>query len=205
MALPPEHDPLTRILDRRGFDPEAIDIVINSHLHFDHCGGNTVLTGDNAVPAFPRAHYFASRGEWEHAHTRHPRDSVSYNDSNYDPLVNSGRMTLFDGDAEVVPGVWMRRALGHNRDMCVVTVESRGQTFCFLSDMVPTSHHTQPTWVAAMDLYPLEAIDTKIEWLGRAAAGNWLCGFAHDSEVPFARIVKDEKIRFSPKPVAAPV
>jgi glyoxylase-like metal-dependent hydrolase (beta-lactamase superfamily II) len=205
MALPPEHDPLTEILGRHGIDPESIDIVVNSHLHFDHCGGNTILTADGPVAAFPRARYFASRPEWEHAHTRHPRDSVSYNDANYDPLVESGSMTLLDGDAEIIPGVWMRRAPGHNRDMCVITAESRGETFCFLSDLVPTAAHTQPTWVAAFDLDPVRSIDTKTEWLGRAAEGGWLCGFGHDANVPFARILPDAKIRYSAGPVTVRV
>ena len=72
-----------------GFDPDSIDIVVNSHLHWDHCGGNTVLgaPGESPRPAFPSARYFASRPEWEHAHERLSRDGVSYNDANYDPLV----------------------------------------------------------------------------------------------------------------------
>ena len=197
MKLPPEPEPLPAAIARHGFDPEAIDIVINSHLHWDHCGGNTILTGETARPAFPRARYFAPRGEWEHAHERLIRDSVSYIDANYDPLVESGRMTLVDGDCEIAPGVRMRRAPGHNRDMTVVTAESGGRTFCFLSDLVPTSAHLQPSWVAAFDLYPLQAIETKTEWLRAAAEGDWLCGFAHDVEVDFARIVAHPKTTFA--------
>ncbi|MBZ5585473.1 MAG: MBL fold metallo-hydrolase [Acidobacteriia bacterium] len=197
MKLPPEPEPLPAAIARHGFDPEAIDIVINSHLHWDHCGGNTILTGETARPAFPRARYFAPRGEWEHAHERLIRDSVSYIDANYDPLVESGRMTLVDGDCEIAPGVRMRRAPGHNRDMTVVTAESAGRTFCFLSDLVPTSAHLQPSWVAAFDLYPLQAIETKTEWLRAAAEGDWLCGFAHDVEVDFARIVAHPKTTFA--------
>lgn len=197
MALPPEHQPLTEILARHGIDPESIDTVINSHLHFDHCGGNTILTPSGPVAAFPRAHYWASRGEWEHAHTRHIRDSVSYNDANYDPLVDSGRMTLIDGDREIVPGVRMLHAPGHNRDMMVVTAESRGETFCFLADLVPMAAHTQPSWVAAFDLFPMQNIDMKQRWLARAVEGNWWCGFAHDPAVAFARIATDQKTHFA--------
>jgi glyoxylase-like metal-dependent hydrolase (beta-lactamase superfamily II) len=200
MNLPPESEPLPSVIARQGFDPEAIDIVINSHLHWDHCGGNTILSGGRVLPAFPRARYFASRGEWEHAHERHIRDSVSYIDANYDPLVESGRMTLVDGDCEVAPGVWMRRAPGHNRDMMAITAESGGRTFCFLSDLVPSTAHVPPTWVAAFDLYPLETIDNKIRWLRAAAEGEWLCGFGHDVDLPFARIVKDPKMRFAAAP-----
>ena len=200
MKLPPEVELLPDAIARHGFDPEAIDIVINSHLHWDHCGGNTILRQGKGTPAFPRARYFASRGEWEHAHERLSRDSVSYIDANYDPLVENGQMTLVDGDFEVVPGIWMRRAPGHNRDMMVITAASGGQTFCFLSDLAPTSAHLQPTWVTAFDLYPLQTIEVKTEWLARAVKGNWVCGFAHDSAVAFARITDHPKTGFAAAP-----
>ena len=129
--LPPVPEPLPEVIARHGIDPESIDIVINSHLHWDHCSGNTVLTPNGAVPAFPRAQYFASRGEWEHAHQRHVRDSVAYIDANYDPLLESGRMTLVEDGHEVVPGITMHRAPGHNRDMMVITAESRGRDLLF--------------------------------------------------------------------------
>ena len=144
-----------------------------------------------------KARYFASRGEWEHAHERLIRDGVSYIDANYDPLVESGQMTLVDGDYEIAPGIRMRPAPGHNRDMMVVTAESAGQTFCFLSDLVPLAAHLQPSWVAAFDLYPLQAIETKTRWLTEAAENNWLCAFAHDPAVDFARIVKHPKTGFA--------
>ena len=170
--------------------------ILYSHLHWDHCSGNTILRGDLVEPAFPRARYYAPRGEWEHAHERNVRDAVSYLDANYDPLVESGRMTLVEGAYEVLPGIWMRTAPGHTRDMMVVTAESAGETFCFLSDLVPTAAHVQPAWVTAFDLYPLGTIANKTKWLGAAAAGNWLCGFAHDS-VAFARIATDPKKQFT--------
>jgi glyoxylase-like metal-dependent hydrolase (beta-lactamase superfamily II) len=198
MKLPPEPELLPSVIARRGFDPESIDIVINSHLHWDHASGNTILKAGHPVPTFPRAHYYCSRGEWEHAHERHVRDAVSYIDANYDPLVESGQMTLVDDNYEVVPGIHMRRAHGHNRDMMVITAESRGETFCFLSDMVPTAAHLQPTWIAAVDLYPLDAIDTKMRWLARAVEGNWICGFAHDMNTDFTRITTHPKTRYCP-------
>ncbi|HEY7390302.1 MAG TPA: MBL fold metallo-hydrolase [Bryobacteraceae bacterium] len=202
MKLPDEAlEPLPEAMARRGFDPEAVDIVINSHLHWDHCGWNMIVKGGVARAAFPRARYFASRGEWEHAHERLARDAVSYIDANYDPLVESGQMTLLAGDCEVVPGVWMRRAPGHTRNMVIVTAESRGRTFCFFSDLVPTKHHVQPTWVMAFDLYPLESIESKSQWLGAAAEGDWVCGFSHECEVAFARIREHPKTRFEAVPL----
>ncbi len=192
MRVPAVTEPLASLID-----PDSVDIVVNSHLHWDHCSGNTVMRNGRAEPAFPRARYIASRREWEHAHERLIRDGVSYLDENYDPLVELGQMTLVDGDFEVVPGVWMRHAPGHNRDMMVVTAESRGQTFCFLSDLVPTAAHVRPSWVTAFDLYPLQTIETKLDWLAKAADQNWICGFGHDPAVDFARITRDAKTQFA--------
>jgi glyoxylase-like metal-dependent hydrolase (beta-lactamase superfamily II) len=197
MRVPAVTESLPEAIARRGVDPESIDIVINSHLHWDHVSGNTIVHGDRVAPAFPRARYVASRGEWEHAHERHMRDAVSYLDDNYDPLVESGQMTLVDGDHEVAPGVWMRRAPGHNRDMMVVTAESGGRTFCFFSDLVPTAAHVQPTWVSAFDLSPLETIDNKLRWLTAAEEGGWCCAFAHETAMAFARIARDPKMQFT--------
>ena len=188
MRLPEAAPDLREILAGAGIDPDTIDIVINTHLHFDHCGGNTSLSNGGAKPAFPRARYYTRHGEWEHAHTRHIRDAVSYIDANYDPLVESGQMQLLDDDCEIAPGIAVKLAPGHNRDMLAVTASSAGRTFCFFSDLIPTAAHVTPSWVAAFDLFPLQAIDTKIRWLEEAARGNWLCGFAHDPEVAFARI-----------------
>ena len=195
MRIPAVTESLPAVIAAQGIDPETIDIVINSHLHWDHCSGNTILRGGAVEPAFPRARYYAPRGEWEHAHERNVRDAVAYIDANYDPLVESGQMTLVEGDCEVLPGIRMRTAPGHTRDMMVVTAESAGETFCFLSDMVPTAAHLPPTWVAAFDLYPLETIANKVKWLGAAAEGQWLCGFGHDSAA-FARIATDAKKQF---------
>ncbi len=194
--LPKVAEPLPAVIARQGIDPDSIDIVINSHLHWDHSSGNTLLEKNGPVPAFPRARYFAQRGEWEHAHERHPRDSVSYIDANYDPLLESGHLALVDGDCEIVPGIWMRRAPGHNRDLCVITADSGKERFCFFSDLVPTAAHVRPTWVAAFDLYPLEVIETKTRWLTAASEGGWLCAFAHDAGLPFARIQTHPKAHF---------
>ncbi len=201
MRVPASTEPLPAVIARHGFDPEQIDIVINSHLHWDHCSGNTLLHQGRYAPAFPRARYFASRGEWRHAHERLERDRIAYLDENYDPLIDSGRMTLVDGDFEVVPGVWMRGAPGHNRDMTVITAQSRGRTFCFLSDVVPTAAHLQPTWIPALDLFPLESIRTKYDWLARAADEDWICGFGHDLDIDFTRIARHPKTSFAALPV----
>ncbi len=190
MKLPAILEPLPEAIAKQGIDPDRIDIVVNTHLHWDHCGWNTSAAG---AALFPRATYYTRRSEWEHAHERHPRDSVSYIDLNYDPLVESGQMQLLAGDCELTPGIGLRLAPGHNRDMMVVTASSGEETFCFCSDLIPSLAHLSPTWVTGFDLYPLQSIDMKTRLLNDAARGNWILGFGHDHEVDFARVERDEK------------
>ncbi len=175
-------------LANAGFEPASIDHVINTHLHWDHCGGNTVRDG---APAFPNARYVTQHGELEHAREQHPRDAVSYRAINYEPLVESGRMQLLQGDTEISPGIHLQVMPGHNRDMMVVIVRSGNETWCHLADLAPYAAHITPTWVAAFDLFPLESIASKQRLFTRAAAEGWWCSFGHDPAISFARIVTE--------------
>ena len=190
MKLPERVAPLPEVMAEQGMDAGRVNVVINTHLHWDHCSGNML----GAAPAFPNARYYTQRGEWEYAHTRNPRDGVSYRDRNYDALVDSGRMTLLDGGAEVVPGVRVEVAAGHNRDMMVVKAHSRGKTFCLLADLVPTAEHLKLTWVAAFDLYPLTAMKSRARLLSQAARENWWLGFGHDTRHAFVTVNQDQQI-----------
>ncbi|MGH9659512.1 MAG: MBL fold metallo-hydrolase [Bryobacteraceae bacterium] len=188
MKLPPRCPSMPEHVAAAGIDPDRVDIVLNTHLHWDHCGGNT---DNGGRAAFPRAVYYTRRAEWEHAHERHVRDAVSYIDANYDGLVESGRMRLIEEDAEIVPGIRLALAPGHNRDMMVATAESRGDGFVFFSDLTPSAAHLPVAWIPAFDLYPLQSIATRVEWLTRAAERGWLIGFGHDCEIAFARVCGD--------------
>jgi glyoxylase-like metal-dependent hydrolase (beta-lactamase superfamily II) len=193
LGAPPDAPPnLAEALVRHGFEVASIDLVINTHLHWDHCGGNTVDRGGQVFPALPRARYFTQRGELQHAREQHPRDAVSYRAVNYEPLIESGILHLLDGDVEIAPGVEVRVAPGHNRDMMAVIVRSQGETWCHLADLAPFAANVTPTWVAAFDLFPLETIATKLEIFERAAAERWWCSFAHDPSVTFAKIETEE-------------
>jgi glyoxylase-like metal-dependent hydrolase (beta-lactamase superfamily II) len=173
--------------------PEDIDIVINTHLHFDHCGWNTVRGKDGKiVPTFPRAKYYAPEGEWQYA--RHPseRDSISYISENYDPLVESGQMTLLKGGEEIVPGITVKTFPGHTASMQGVIVESGGRTACYISDLIPTTAHIDIAWGMGFDLYPLQTIESKKQYYAKAMAEKWLTVFTHDAKVPWAHVEKDE-------------
>jgi len=177
-------------LGAAGFAPEDIDVVINSHLHFDHCGWNTVYKNGVAVATFPKAKYFAPKGEWEHGSLQLERDRVSYISDNYDPLIHSGQMQLTRGGEEIVPGITVVPYPGHTRNMQAVILRSGGQTACYISDLVPTTWHLDVTWVMAYDLFPLEVIENRKRYYQTALAEDWLTMFTHDPEIPWARLAR---------------
>ena len=204
-----------------GIRPEEIDVVINTHLHFDHCGWNTTLDPDGSVrPTFPNARYFAHAGEVAHGHLQLDRDKVSYLSPNYDPLIASGQMTLVDPHneggfatnpallvgpgghgvaprvqttAEIVPGVWVECFPGHTAQMMAVHVQSGGAHVCYAGDLLPTTHHLDPTWVMAYDLDPVRGIAEKKRFFARAIPEQWQVIFTHDHEVPVGRVGWNEK------------
>jgi len=187
-------------LHKAGLAPEDIDIVINSHLHFDHCGWNTIRHGNEILPTFPKAKYYAQAGEYEHGQLQLDRDRVSYLDENYGPLIRSGQMTLFHGDSEILPGIRTRIYPGHTANMQAVLIESHGQTACYTGDLVPTTFHLDPTWVMAFDLYPLETIENRKRLYSEALPDNWLLIFTHDPKTPMAHIQKNEEGKLTAVP-----
>ena len=215
---------LPESLRAAGVEPEAVTHVVNTHLHFDHCGWNTTLRGDGSVtPTFKNARYFAAAGELASGRLQRDRDKVSYLGPNYDPVIANGQMTVIDLEgagayaaedarlrgvdaqgaplppvrvqttAEIAAGVWVEVLPGHTPDVLGVHVESEGEHACFVSDLIPTSRHLEPTWVMGYDLDPLRCIEERKRFLQRAIAGNWLVLFPHDHEVPAARLMRDEK------------
>jgi glyoxylase-like metal-dependent hydrolase (beta-lactamase superfamily II) len=178
--------------------PEEIDIVVNSHLHFDHCGWNTTRTpGGHIVPTFPNARYFAHQGEVAPGQHQLERDAVSYISENYDPLIASGQMTLLDtrpGQIEpIVPGISVECFPGHTAQLLAIHIESAGQHACYISDLIPTSAHLDITWVMGYDLDPVRCIAERKRFYQRAIPEHWLVLFTHDHHTPYAHIALNEK------------
>jgi glyoxylase-like metal-dependent hydrolase (beta-lactamase superfamily II) len=180
-------------LSAAGISPDDIDVVINTHLHFDHCGWNTVRRGDQFVATFPKARYYAQAGEWRHGRRQLERDAISYISANYDPLVSNEKMQLLHGDQDIVPGISVKVFAGHTRHMQAVFVQSAGKTACYISDLIPTTAHLDLTWVMAFDLFPLETIESRKRFYSQAIAENWLTLFTHDPNVPWAYLKRDER------------
>ena len=182
-------------LSATGVAPDEIDIVINSHLHFDHCGWNTVYKSGAAVATFPKAKYYAPLGEWKHGSLQLERDRVSYLSPNYDPLIQSGQMQLIDGNTEIAPGISVEVWPGHTRNMWGVFIRSAGKTACYISDLIPTTWHLDPVWAMAYDLFPLEVLENRKRYYARAVPEQWLTIFTHDPNIPWAYVdSSDNKI-----------
>jgi glyoxylase-like metal-dependent hydrolase (beta-lactamase superfamily II) len=176
-----------------GVAPDEIDVVINTHLHFDHCGWNMMERGGKLVATFPKAKYYVQEGEWQYAQRPSERDGVSYMTGNYDPLVASGQMELLRGDREIVPGISARVFPGHTQNMQAVILRSGGNTACYISDLIPTSAHIDLNWVMAFDLFPLQSLESRKRYYAEAIPERWLTMFTHDPSVPWGYIEKDEK------------
>ena len=193
---------LPQSLQAAGVRPEEIDIVINSHLHFDHCGWNTTKTASGAVvPTFPNARYFAHRGEVEHGHLQLERDRISYISDNYDPLIATGQMTLVEANQEIVPGISVEMYPGHTAQLMAVHIDSGGQRATYISDLIPTSAHLDTTWVMGYDLYPLTCIEERKRFYQRAIPEKWLVLFTHDHHTPMGYVTLNDK----GKPVLMPM
>ncbi|MDT5123560.1 MAG: hypothetical protein QOC96_3042 [Acidobacteriota bacterium] len=176
-----------------GIGAEEITIVVNTHLHFDHAGGNT--TRDSAgrvVPTFPNARYFISRGEYEHAEAPHERDRASYMPENWRPVMEAGQLELKEADYEVVPGLRMETIAGHSRTMQCMRLERGGRTLFSFADLVPMRAHVPLAWIMGYDLYPVETLEAKKHLLPQAAREEWLCFFYHDPDVPLCRVIEED-------------
>lgn len=178
---------LLETLQSHGVAPGDVDCVINTHLHFDHCGWNTRWDKDGRpVPTFPRARYYVQRGEYEHALQPTERDRASYLPENFRPLADTHQWVWLEGDTEIAPGVEVVRVPGHTRDMQCVRLTAAGRTAFFFADLVPTRAHLPSAWIMGYDLYPLTTLEQKKRWIPEAVRNEWLCFFAHDPKVPAA-------------------
>ncbi|MEZ5429358.1 MAG: MBL fold metallo-hydrolase [Pyrinomonadaceae bacterium] len=214
--------PLAQTLfEKTGCRPEEITIVVNTHLHFDHAGGNTILdfrlpisdsletegekeksnpksktqNPKSAVPQFPNAKYLVSASELDAAENPHERDRASYLAENWRPVRESGQLELMPDDYEVVEGLMMETVRGHSATMQTVCLRRGGRTLYGFADLIPTTAHLPHPWIMGYDLYPTETLEAKKELLPRAVREEWLCLFYHDLSRPLCRLFEDEKGR----------
>ncbi len=183
-------------LAKLGLQPGDIRWVINTHLHFDHAGGNTWIEGGaagSAGPArltFPDATYVVQEQELEFARHTNERTRASYLPPNFEPVAAAGRWQLIRGDVEILPGISARVTPGHVPWHQSIVIRQGDEVLCFLGDVMPTSHHLPLPWIMGYDLEPLRTLEAKRTLVADAIAGGWRLLFEHDPEIAMARVAE---------------
>ena len=179
-----------------GCGTDDITIVVNTHLHFDHAGGNTLRRAEGGGlrddPSFANARYLVSKTEFDHAEDPHERDRASYLPENWRPLNQTGQLELMPDEYEVVDGLSIQQVRGHSETMQTWKLTRNGETVYGFADLIPTKHHLPIAWIAGFDLYPTETLAFKKEILPQAVRENWMCLFYHDVDNPLCRLSADE-------------
>lgn len=178
-------------LEKLGYQAEDIDLVVNTHLHFDHCGGNTSKNekGEDA-PTFPKARYIIQKGEWEYALHPSERDKASYLEQNFLPLEKHGLLQLVDGNEEISEGVEVIVVPGHTSRHQCLKVSTGGKVCFFLGDLVPTSAHVGLSYIMSYDLFPQQTLENKRVYFEQAIEEDWILAFNHDPEHFFGKVKK---------------
>jgi glyoxylase-like metal-dependent hydrolase (beta-lactamase superfamily II) len=184
-----------------GLRPAGVDVVLATHLHFDHAGGFTARTADGSLaPAFPRARYIVRRAEWEDATHPHERNRASYLAENFVPLAEAGVVDFMDGDGRVMDGVRVVRTGGHTMHHQMVVIESAGKTAVFAADLMPTAAHVDEPWIMGYDLYPMDTLAFKRTFVREAIEREHLIFFEHDPAI-VAGYIRERAGRKSIEPV----
>jgi glyoxylase-like metal-dependent hydrolase (beta-lactamase superfamily II) len=198
-----------------GFLPRDVRWVINTHLHFDHAGGNTSMDPDlendprrHIRPTFPNATYIVQRGELEFARHTNERTRASYLPHNFEPIAAAHRWQLVDGDTEILPGIFLRLTPGHVPFHQAVLIRDQGDAAAFVGDLFPTASHLPLPWIMGYDLEPLRTLESKRALLADAIDGQWRIVFEHDPGILFGVPVREgnavslRDIAYVPEPVA---
>jgi glyoxylase-like metal-dependent hydrolase (beta-lactamase superfamily II) len=181
-------------LSEIGVAPADISIVINTHLHFDHAGGNTRTNGDGTLEvSFPNATYIVRRGEYEYARNANERTAASYFDRNYTPVEAAGKLEFVTREKQIVKGIRVVPTPGHTPFHQSILIESASERAFYLGDLVPTHAHLPLAWIMGYDVEPLVTLETKRTILKQALEEKWLLIFEHDATIPWGRVEHDGK------------
>jgi len=193
---------LDHALAAAGLTAADVDVVIATHLHFDHVGGFTSLVDGVLMPRFPRATYVIRQGEWDDATHPHERNRASYLQENFLPLAEAGRVRFVDEDGEVLPGISVHRTGGHTRHHQLVRLESGGRTAVFVADLMPTTAHVDEPWIMGYDLYPVDTLMYKKSFVREAIEREYVIFFEHDPQTA-AGVIRQDGRRKVVEPVEA--
>jgi glyoxylase-like metal-dependent hydrolase (beta-lactamase superfamily II) len=181
-------------LRQLGFQTSDVALMIDTHLHFDHAGGNTFRDESGAVrPTFPNARYVVQRREYEWATDTNERTAASYFPHNFEPVVQAGQFDFADGEVELWPGIRLLPTPGHTPGHQSILLESDGARGLYVADLMPTAAHAPLPWIMGYDVEPLVTLETKRRILKRAMEEEWLLIFEHDANLPWGRVRHDGK------------
>ncbi|WP_345460222.1 MBL fold metallo-hydrolase [Deinococcus carri] len=187
-----------RGLSDLGLAPDDIDLVVNTHLHFDHAGRNVTLTGE---PTFPNARYVVQRQELHDAQHTHERSRASYIPGYIDPILDAGLFDVMDGEHELLPGLSVLPLPGHNLGQQGVVLRSGGQTLVYVADLLPTLAHAPYPYIMGYDLYPVTTLDTRKTYFPQWFEEGAILATPHDPDVAFARLEEGKRGGFVLRPV----
>ncbi len=180
--------PLVANLAVRGVRPDRVKLVINTHLHFDHAGGNTVLHEGRPTATFPNARYVTQALEHAEANRPTERNAASYRTQDWKPLEESGQLDLVEGDTEVLPGVRLIPTPGHTRGHQSVLIDSGERQLLFIGDLCPTIAHVPLPWIMSFDLHPMTTLETRRALYNTILEHQWTVMFAHDPTHPVGEL-----------------
>lgn len=183
-------------LKKLGLCADDIDVIINTHLHFDHAGGNTAVEQGVVAPTFRKAKYMVQRGEFHEAENPNERTKASYRAENLAPVDEMRQWEFLDGDTELFPGISVVVTGGHTAHHQAVKIESEGHVAFYLGDLIPTVSHLPLPYIMGYDLFPLQTLDAKRRVLTQALEEEWLLFFEHDPRVQFGYVKQDSGGRF---------
>ena len=192
---------LDHALAAAGLTASDIDLVVATHLHFDHVGGFTTRVDGAIRPRFPRARYVINRHEWQDATHPHERNHASYFADTFVPLLEAGVVDFTDHDVEIRPGIHLERASGHTMHHQLVRLTSEDRTALYVADLMPTTAHVDEAWIMGYDLYPMDTLATKKRVLAQAIAGEYVIFFEHDPAIE-AGVIRQDGRRKRVDPVA---
>ena len=189
-------------LKQHGLEASDIDMVVLTHLHFDHAGGATRLVRGKLVPTFPKARYIVQQRDWAEATCTNDRTRPAYFPEDFLPLHEHGVLDLVDGEADLAPSVRVHRTGGHTAGHQMVLVHSGGEQLACLGDVFPTHHHLRPHWITSWDGYPMDTVAAKRDVLTQAERENWRLLFGHGTQHRAGRLVRrDGQVSLEPGPL----